>query len=102
MIYYDTNVLIASGYRIDPDTGDKIMGDLTNVPARVLNSFKEIRTFKGERTISAIKIYMSEKAQDALMAQKSKVIIGEKDYTILNFEEKKHLNGTVSHYIVYV
>lgn len=99
MIYFNDEILIADGFKIDPDTGDKVLGDFIMYPARVIREFKEIRDYKGEKTISAIKIYVSPLA---VLTTKSKVQIGEETYSIVNLEEKRHLDGSISHFVVYL
>lgn len=99
MIYFNDEILVAEGFKIDPDTGDKVLGDFIMYPARVIREFKEIRDYKGEKTISAIKIYLTSEAE---VSTKSMIQIGEETYSVMNFEEKRHLDGSISHFVVYL
>lgn len=99
MIYFNDKILVAGGMMIDPDTGDKVLGDFITYPARVIREFKEIRDYNGDKTISAIKIYVSNEAK---LTTKSMIQLGEETYSIINLAEKRHLDGTISHFEVYL
>lgn len=98
MIPYTDTVLIASGTSIDPDTGETVVGAAVSSKARVLYQSKLIRNLQGEQVVSAIKIYLPATTS---INHKSSIYIGEKCYSIMALEEKKHLNGLVSHYVIY-
>lgn len=98
MIPYTDTVLIVSGTSIDEDTGETVVGAAVSSLARVLHTTKLIRNFQGEQVVSAIKIYLPATTS---ISNKSSIQIGEKCYRIMALEEKKHLNGLVSHYVIY-
>lgn len=83
---------------LDPDTGERVMGDSIAYLARVNRKEKFIADDKGQMSLSNYKIYLAPSAE---ISFKSKIQIGEVSYTIKQIEEKRHFNNSISHYVVY-
>lgn len=98
LIPFTDTLLIAGTTTYDEDTGEAILGDDFSVPARILYESHMVRNKQGEEVVTAIKIYLPSNTS---IDENSVLKIGEKQYNITSLEQKKHLNGRISHYVIY-
>lgn len=97
-IPYTDTLLIAGTTIYDEDTGEAILGDDFSVPARIIYESHLVCNKQGDQIVAAIKIYLPPETQ---INENSILKIGEKQYKVITFEQKKDLSGRISHYVIY-